>query len=107
MQTEELQRDLLAWGFDVGKVDGDFAPATWACFKAFHRKLGLSDGIGPGPQTIAALMTAQPVEQHMSVVGLVDCARRSPPDGTSRASAYGRSALGIPQRLGCRPHNGA
>lgn len=62
MQTADLQRALLARGFDVGKAgaDGDFGQATLSALKAFQRARGLTDGIGPGPQTIAALTTAQP-----------------------------------------------
>lgn len=62
MHTEDLQRALLARGFDVGKfgADGDFGTDTLKALKAFQKANGLTDGITPGPQTIAALSAVQP-----------------------------------------------
>lgn len=45
----ELQRCLVALGFDLGKIDGIFGPATAAALKEFQRQVGITvDGIfGP------------------------------------------------------------
>lgn len=60
--VEDLQRALLARGFDVGRAgaDGDFGPATLSALKAFQRANGLADGILPGAETLAALTASQP-----------------------------------------------
>jgi N-acetylmuramoyl-L-alanine amidase len=50
-----LQRDLGALGFDAGRVDGIFGPATAAALTSFQRNAGITtDGIC-GPDTVAAL----------------------------------------------------
>ncbi len=61
MQVADLQRALLARGFDVGKAgaDGDFGPSTLAALKAYQRANGLTDGVWPGPETLAALFDAK------------------------------------------------
>jgi N-acetylmuramoyl-L-alanine amidase len=52
----ELQRSLNTLGFDAGKDDGIFGPATEAALKEFQRNAGLTvDGIC-GPDTEAALV---------------------------------------------------
>lgn len=62
MQVKDLQRALLAQGFDVGEAgaDGDFGPATLGALKAYQLANGLTDGIWPGPETLAALTTTRP-----------------------------------------------
>jgi uncharacterized protein (TIGR02594 family) len=55
MTVEEIQRALLARGYDPGPVDGDVGPQTIEAVAAFQRSAGLvPDGIA-GPRTIAAL----------------------------------------------------
>lgn len=54
-EVEYLQRQLLAAGFNPGKVDGLFGPKTKAAVMAFQRARGLEvDGIA-GPRLWAAL----------------------------------------------------
>lgn len=51
----KLQQRLTDLGFDPGKVDGDFGPATKTAVTAFQTSQGLAvDGIA-GPDTLAAL----------------------------------------------------
>jgi N-acetylmuramoyl-L-alanine amidase len=63
----ELQRKLGALGFDSGRVDAIFGPATELALKDFQRNVGLTtDGVC-GPDVLAALrrlgeMTAGPVQ---------------------------------------------
>jgi putative chitinase len=53
--VRRLQRRLRERGFNPGKIDGDFGPATEAAVLAFQPSAGLLvDGIA-GPRTLAAL----------------------------------------------------
>ncbi len=66
MTTAEIQRALLARGYDLGPVgaDGDAGPRTIAAVMAFQRAAGLvADGIA-GPLTIKALGTADVSEKR-------------------------------------------
>ena len=57
MTVAEIQRALLARGYDLGPsgADGDAGPRTIAAVTAFQRTAGLvADGIA-GPKTQAAL----------------------------------------------------
>lgn len=54
-----LQKQLKKLGFNPGKIDGDFGPATKAALIAFQRSRGLlADGIA-GPRTLTALKLAK------------------------------------------------
>jgi uncharacterized protein (TIGR02594 family) len=60
MTVTELQKALLALGFDPGPIDGAMGRRTLAAITAFQQSRGLTpDGIA-GPRTLAALATAQP-----------------------------------------------
>jgi putative chitinase len=50
-----LQKQLKKFGFNPGKIHGDFGPATRAALIAFQKSRGLlADGIA-GPRTLTAL----------------------------------------------------
>ena len=60
MTVTELQRALLALGFDPGPIDGAIGRRTSAAITAFQQSRGLaSDGVA-GPATQAALGAARP-----------------------------------------------
>ena len=66
MTVAEIQRALLARGYDLGPsgADGDAGPRTIAAITAFQRAAGLvSDGIA-GPKTQAALQKADISERR-------------------------------------------
>lgn len=55
--VEKIQRYLNAHGFDCGKVDGMFGPATEKAVKAFQKAKGLeADGLC-GPKTLEAMQS--------------------------------------------------
>ncbi|HXF36414.1 MAG TPA: peptidoglycan-binding protein [Actinomycetota bacterium] len=58
--VRELQRLLNALGFDAGKEDGIFGPATDAAVREFQRNVGrVPDGI-VGPETLTAVQRLRP-----------------------------------------------
>lgn len=66
MEIVEIQRALLAHGYDLGVLgaDGDAGPVTIAALTAFQRAAGLvPDGIA-GPLTINALKSANLLERR-------------------------------------------
>ncbi len=69
MNVAEVQRALIARGYDLGKAgaDGDAGPKTIAAVTAFQRSAGLvADGIA-GPKTQAALQGADLSERRAPV----------------------------------------
>ena len=69
MTVAEIQRALLARGYDLGPsgADGDAGPRTIAAVTAFQRSAGLvADGIA-GPKTQAALQKADVTEQRAPI----------------------------------------
>lgn len=60
-QVTEIQRQLQAKGYDLGKygVDGSYGEATYKAVQAFQKSAGLAaDGVA-GPKTLVALKGAQ------------------------------------------------
>lgn len=55
-EVAEIQRQLIAHGFDPGPVDGLLGPRTAAAIVAFKRSIGFVARPWVGPQTWAALM---------------------------------------------------
>jgi peptidoglycan hydrolase-like protein with peptidoglycan-binding domain len=53
--VNKLQERLKELGFDPGKVDGNFGPATKAALIAFQQSKGLTANGIAGPETISAL----------------------------------------------------
>ena len=55
LSVSDIQRALIARGYEIGKVDGDAGPKTIAALRAFQKVAGLvPDGIA-GPMTVKAL----------------------------------------------------
>jgi len=55
MSVSDIQRALIARGYEIGKVDGDAGPKTIKALRAFQKVAGLvPDGIA-GPKTVAVL----------------------------------------------------
>ncbi|MFC3638243.1 glycoside hydrolase family protein [Camelimonas fluminis] len=74
MNTTEVQRALIARGYDLGKsgADGDFGALTLAAVKAFQKANRLPVGATVPAETIAALCTpvSKPASaQTMSAIG--------------------------------------
>lgn len=62
-----VQKALVARGFNPGPLDGKMGPQTRAAIQAFQQKVGLKvDGI-VGPQTSAALFQSAPMQAALSV----------------------------------------
>jgi N-acetylmuramoyl-L-alanine amidase len=55
--VSELQRRLNALGFDAGRQDGIFGPATERALRRFQRERGIEPDAVCGPATINALMS--------------------------------------------------
>jgi N-acetylmuramoyl-L-alanine amidase len=53
--VRELQERLLEMGFDVGRADGIYGPATARAVAVFQREVGLSPDGACGPHTLHAL----------------------------------------------------
>ena len=57
---KELQTELQALGFDPKGIDGKYGPGTVAAVKAFQTSKGLKADGDAGPDTIAAILRAEP-----------------------------------------------
>jgi Putative peptidoglycan binding domain len=55
-QVRALQRALKALGYPVGKVDGQYGPATKTAVAAFQHTAGLAEDGVVGPKTLNALI---------------------------------------------------
>lgn len=88
----ELQRELGGLGFDAGRVDGFFGPATARAVAEFQRNVGLpTDGVC-GPATVDAVRRFAGRTGPGSTVARireVDHLRRTPPGLTGRRIAIG------------------
>lgn len=76
-----LQRRLGALGFDAGRVDGIFGPATKRALDEFQRNTGLVvDGVfGPGTlETLERFGTRDPGRQPVAAVRELEMLRRAP-----------------------------
>jgi N-acetylmuramoyl-L-alanine amidase len=72
----DLQRRLSALGFDTGRVDGIFGPATAAAVAEFQDNVGLpADGIA-GTTTIAELLRVTPRHHEPFLVSAVRARER-------------------------------
>jgi putative chitinase len=66
----KLQRQLKKLGFNPGKIDGDFGPATRAALIAFQKSSGLlADGVA-GPRTLGALKLVKRTDLPSAVSSL-------------------------------------
>ncbi len=54
-RVRTLQRCLMALGFDIDKVDGDFGTTTYKAVKAFQQTVGLDDDGKAGEKTLKKL----------------------------------------------------
>jgi N-acetylmuramoyl-L-alanine amidase len=101
----ELQGLLGGLGFDAGRVDGFFGPATARALVEFQRNAGLpTDGVC-GPDTVEAVRRVAGRTGSGSTVALireVDALRRTPPGLAGRRVTIGDSgeAAGLTDALG-------
>lgn len=68
--VSELQLRLGKLGFDAGRVDGIFGPATQAAVGDFQRNAGLVSDEVCGPETTAALVRLESRAGHATVNGV-------------------------------------
>jgi N-acetylmuramoyl-L-alanine amidase len=101
----DLQRLLGELGFDAGRVDGFFGPATAHAVVEFQRNVGLpTDGVC-GPDTLEAIRRVSGRTGDGSTVARIreaDTIRRTPPGllGRRIAVADGGDATGLTDSLG-------
>jgi peptidoglycan hydrolase-like protein with peptidoglycan-binding domain len=55
-QVRALQRALKSLGYPVGKIDGQYGPATKTAVAAFQHAAGLTEDGVVGPKTLNALI---------------------------------------------------
>jgi len=100
--ARELQRNLLAVGYEPGPIDGVYGPLTEAAVERFQAAQGLAvDGVA-GPQTAARLEARRvALEPAEPAVGTQRADRASDPSSTDRArDARARHVLPEPSPLG-------
>jgi len=101
----ELQRQLGSLGFDAGRVDGFFGPATARALEEFQRNVALPiDGVC-GPDSVAALRRVIGRTGEGSTVARIreaDTIRRSEPGLDGRRIAVGDAgeATGLTDAIG-------
>jgi N-acetylmuramoyl-L-alanine amidase len=94
----ELQRKLGSLGFDAGRADGIFGPATARALAEFQRNVGLSsDGIF-GPDTLAALQRLG--QQRTAALTVAHVRERERLRSAPRQLCGRRVAIGHPGGLG-------
>jgi N-acetylmuramoyl-L-alanine amidase len=94
----DLQRRLGSLGFDAGRADGIFGPATARALAEFQRNVGLSsDGIF-GPDTLAALQRLG--QQRTAALTVAHVRERERLRSAPRQLCGRRLAIGHPGGLG-------
>lgn len=100
MNVADLQRALLARGFDPGPVDGQMGAKTRAAIRTFQMKSGLVvDGVA-GPATIAKLVAA--TTGTPPGMPWMDTARRLIGTREIAGRAHNAEILSWPRRIGTR-----
>ena len=69
---KELQTELQALGFDPKGIDGKYGPGTVAAVKAFQKDKGLTADGDAGPDTIAAILRAEPEAEKGAGTKILD-----------------------------------
>jgi hypothetical protein len=98
----ELQEHLRRWGYPVGKIDGDYGPATEGAVTQFQMAEGLSIDGKAGPKTIAHLrsgpspatdpgrvpsVVSASVQGRMVAAAAMDLGKRESPSGSNNGPA--------------------
>ncbi len=95
-EVKKIQERLKALGHDVGRIDGDFGPATDAAVRAFQQANGLTvDGL-VGPNTLQVLEAAAAPEPPAPP--------KPPPSAVYRLGSAGEEVRKIQERLAALGH---